>query len=1066
MKNLLKIVICMLSSVLFSVQLCYAQEDSQPGEAAAGNIVDPVENSGGYSAVLYDNRNGLPTSEANDIEETEDGFIWIGSYGGLIRYDGCSFERIDSTQGITSVVSLYADSEDRLWIGTNDNGLALMGKGFFRMWKTADGLHSEKINTITGDDSGLIYIGTSYGIALIDSEMNLRTLDDPRLQGLYVDVLKTGRDGRIYGLTNNNELFVLKNGELQFWLSREDTPAEGVGAFLPDAERPGYLYFGDEQSTLYYGNPENSFSDIRQTDISPLADVRDIKKFGDQLWICARNGIGVLQNGVFSVIEGLPMSNSVQQMMADYEGNLWFCSNRQGVMKIVPNRFQDIFERWGLEETVVNSTCMYDDVLMIATDKGLLAVNADGPVESLPLTKAQTASGENVPADDLIRLLDGCRIRSIIRDSQDRMWISTWSPFGLIRYDHGEAVFFSQADGLLSGHVRAVAERRDGSFAVAVSGGVSVIEGDRITRSWTHEDGVVNTETLTVAAGENGDILAGSNGDGIYVLNEDGVRCIGRDEGLTSGIVMRIKYDPVNGVYWIVTSNSLAYMTPDYQLTTIQKFPYSNNFDLYINNQNDAWILSSNGIYVIAAEDLLANEDLQPVHYSLANGLPCTATSNSYSELTEEGDLYIAGSTGAVKINISDPIENVSDMKVSVPFVDVDGVRTYPDENGVFNLGWDVHKLVVYPYVFNYSLTDPQVTYRLSGFELNPVTVSRSELIPVTYTELPGGSYSFEMSILDAMGHSARQISVPIKKEKTIFEYTWFYIFVTSVGIAVLFSLFYLYLNKKSQEFQKQQTEAVRKERLNTELQTATRIQNSMMPNIFPPFPERKEFDIYAVMDPAREVGGDFYDFFMVDDDHLCLVIADVSGKGIPAALFMMISKVIVKNSAMLVGNPSEVLTKANEAICSNNNVEMFVTIWIGILEISTGRVTAANAGHEYPALMKKGRFELLKDRHGLVIGAMPEAGYYDYEFTLEPGDKLFVYTDGVPEATNSKEEMFGTNRMIDALNISPQDPPEKLLGTVGTAVADFAAGAEQFDDVTMMCIEYMGSSGQQDKTE
>ena len=164
MKNLLKIVICMLSSVLFSVQLCYAQEDSQPGEAAAGNIVDPVENSGGYSAVLYDNRNGLPTSEANDIEETEDGFIWIGSYGGLIRYDGCSFERIDSTQGITSVVSLYADSEDRLWIGTNDNGLALMGKGFFRMWKTADGLHTSHASLALKADCELVAVSRGYTI--------------------------------------------------------------------------------------------------------------------------------------------------------------------------------------------------------------------------------------------------------------------------------------------------------------------------------------------------------------------------------------------------------------------------------------------------------------------------------------------------------------------------------------------------------------------------------------------------------------------------------------------------------------------------------------------------------------------------------------------------------------------------------------------------------------------------------------------------------------------------------------------------------------------------------------
>ncbi len=1068
MKNLFKIITCLLTSLLLTVQplswACFAEEEGSSEETAempAAEIVDPVENSDGFSAVLYNNRNGLPTSEANALAETKDGFIWIGSYSGLIRYDGRNFERMDSTGGITSVVSLYVDEMDRLWVGTNDNGLAVMESGTFRMWKTSDGLNSDKINSITGDDNGLIYIGTTYGISVIDSDMNLHVLDDPQLQGLYVDLLRTGNDGRIYGLSSNDDLFILKDGKLEFYLSQQDNPIHGTVCILPDENRPGYLYLGNEETTLYYGNPENGFSDIRETDISPLTDVKDIQRFDDQLWICGRNGIGVLDNGKFTNIENLPMNNSVQHVMADYEGNLWFCSNRQGVMKIVPNRFQDIFVHYGLSEAVVNSTCLYDDILLIGTDTGLIAVNEDERITSIPLSKAVTASGRDLGVSDLISLLDGHRIRSIIRDSSDRLWISTWRGCGLICYDHGEVVSFNESDGLLSNHIRTVAEGPDGSFAAAVSGGVSVIRDGQVIKSYGKGDGIANTETLTVVCAENGDILAGSNGGGIYVINEKGIDCIDTEDGLMSGIVMRIKYDPVNKVYWIVTSNSIAYMTSDYKVTTIRKFPYSNNFDLYINDNNDAWILSSNGIYVIAAKDLLQNEEIAPVHYSLANGLPCTATSNSYSELTENGDLYISGSTSAVKVNIDEPLENVSNMKVSVPYIDVDGVRMYPDENGEFHLGWDVHKLIVYIYVFNYSLTDPQVTYYLSGYERNPVSVSRSDLTPVTYTQLPGGSFDFVVSILDAMGHSDKQIVVPIIKEKTVFEQSWFYIFVSMVGFAVLCSLVYLYINKKTKDFEKKQAEAVEKERLNTELQTATRIQTSMMPHVFPPFPDRKEFDIYATMTPAREVGGDFYDFFMIDDDHLCLVIADVSGKGIPAALFMMISKVIVQNSAMLVGSPSEVLTKTNEAICSNNQVEMFVTIWIGILEISTGKVTATNAGHEYPALMKNGRFELLKDKHGLVIGGMPEARYSEYEFMLDPGDKLFVYTDGVPEATDAAEQMFGTDRMIDALNKNPDGSPEKILESVSTAVKAFVKDAEQFDDMTMMCIEYRGTAGQ-----
>ena len=254
------------------------------------------------------------------------------------------------------------------------------------------------------------------------------------------------------------------------------------------------------------------------------------------------------------------------------------------------------------------------------------------------------------------------------------------------------------------------------------------------------------------------------------------------------------------------------------------------------------------------------------------------------------------------------------------------------------------------------------------------------------------------------------------------------------------------------------------KERIGTELSLATQIQAAMLPHVFPPFPDRTDFDLYASMDPAKEVGGDFYDYFLVDGDHLGLMIADVSGKGIPAALFMMASKIILQSVAMLGGSPGEILTKTNEAICSSNEALMFVTVWVGILEASTGRLTCANAGHEYPVIKRKdGGFALYKDRHGFVLGGMDGIVYKEYEIQLEPGDKLFVYTDGVPEATNLEKEMFGTERMLAALNERPDDAPQDVLKNVRRAVDDFVRGAEQFDDLTMLCLEYKGPQAKED---
>ena len=250
-------------------------------------------------------------------------------------------------------------------------------------------------------------------------------------------------------------------------------------------------------------------------------------------------------------------------------------------------------------------------------------------------------------------------------------------------------------------------------------------------------------------------------------------------------------------------------------------------------------------------------------------------------------------------------------------------------------------------------------------------------------------------------------------------------------------------------------------ERITTELSLATEIQMAMMPHIFPPFPDRPEFDVYATVTPAKEVGGDFYDFFLIDDDHLCLVIADVSGKGIPAALFMMVSKIILQSCAMLGRSAAEILTKTNEALCSNNQAEMFVTVWLGVLEISTGKLTAANAGHEYPGLKAaNGSFELVKDKHGFVVGGMEGAKYQEYELQLEPGAKLFLYTDGVPEATDAAKQMFGVERMLAALNEEPDGTTEQVLKNVSNAVSGFVKDAEQFDDLTMLCLEYKGHEG------
>ena len=248
------------------------------------------------------------------------------------------------------------------------------------------------------------------------------------------------------------------------------------------------------------------------------------------------------------------------------------------------------------------------------------------------------------------------------------------------------------------------------------------------------------------------------------------------------------------------------------------------------------------------------------------------------------------------------------------------------------------------------------------------------------------------------------------------------------------------------------------KERISAELNIATQIQADMLPT---DFPDRKEFDLYATMDPAKEVGGDFYDFFMIDDEHLGLVMADVSGKGVPAALFMVIAKTLIKNRALMGGSPSEVLSYANEQLCEGNGAELFVTVWFAILDLKTGKGVAANAGHEHPVIRRVGgEYELVVYRHSPAVATLEGLPFKQHEFELQPGDRLFVYTDGVPEATNAHDELFGTERMLTALNKHAQATPQELLPAVRKEIDRFVTTTPQFDDITMLVLDYWGPEG------
>lgn len=285
------------------------------------------------------------------------------------------------------------------------------------------------------------------------------------------------------------------------------------------------------------------------------------------------------------------------------------------------------------------------------------------------------------------------------------------------------------------------------------------------------------------------------------------------------------------------------------------------------------------------------------------------------------------------------------------------------------------------------------------------------------------------------------------------FTYGIQFIILATVGAAVY--MFSVIIRVQNDEYAHQQEVATR---LGTELNMATDIQASQLPRLFPAFPNRPEFDVFASMTPAKEVGGDFYDFFLIDSTHIGLVMADVSGKGVPAALFMMVSRVLIKSHLQSGESPGEALANVNEQLCESNEAQLFVTVWLAVLDITTGKGIAANAGHEHPVLRREGgQYELITYRHSPAVATMEGIRFREHDFQLNPGDTLFVYTDGVAEATNAENELFGSERMLEALNRNPEALPEETLSNVMDGINSFVAGAEQFDDITMLCFKFNG---------
>ena len=697
----------------------------------------------GYATKHYDATNGLPTSDANTVLAASDGFIWIGGYSGLLRYDGTSFERQDSTDGLTNANAIFEDSKGRIWVGTNDNGVVVMDHGVNRHYSYEDGLRSSSIRCLTEDGNGRIYIGTTHGLSYVDEDMILRNFDDVQLNDAYLSSLVYDGRSKIYGNTKSGAVFCLENNRLIGYFNGRELSGHyngtekkigDVTTVFVNPDDPDILWIGTNTGTVGKGRFENKFTDIEILVDGVFSDINKIKSFSDRIWIIADSVICYLNDDdQISVLENMPLNSAISDMTEDYEGNLWFSSNRQGIMKIVANSFTDITEHMGLENTVVNSTCILDGILYIGTDKGLQI----------------TDRISNNLTNKLSEFLEDSRIRCITKDNDKNLWVSTYSnEKGLVCYTHdGRIISYTEAVGMPSNQVRCAILANDGSILAATNGGLAIIKNGEIVRVIGSKSGISNTVFLTVAEDDEGHIYIGSDGDGIYVIDGNKITRLSREDGLESDVVMRIKWDPNRELFWIVTSNSIAYLK-DGKITTVNSFPYTNNYDVYYDNNGNIWVLASNGIYVVKADNMLSGEKIEYLFYDSSRGLPSVPTGNSFSDVDDDGTLYISGRSGVSSTNLNQVFESTFDIKMCVKSITCDDEAIDPEADGSYILPATTGRIQIHTAILNYTLSNPTVRIYLEGGKDEGIITNQSSLIPLDYTNLGAGKYKLHIQIL------------------------------------------------------------------------------------------------------------------------------------------------------------------------------------------------------------------------------------------------------------------------------------------------------------------------------
>ena len=805
-----------------------------------------------YVQTVYSTTNGLPCGEANAIGMTNDGVLWVGTYAGLYRYNGREFRRMSELDSVRNVNCLYVDEQGRLWIGTNDNGLSIMiNEKIVNIIDRNHGLPSNSVKSIIQSTDGYYYIGTTAGMQVLTLNTGLQrvgTLSEVN----YADHIAADDSGYVAAVNNKGYLFLIRQGKVVF--STRLTGSQDYYtccSFEPD----GSLLVGTYGDTIYRfvidGDILVPAGDSRYgTDkvfrrCDGLKNIKTLMRMENgELFICADNGIAHIEtDGTYQKINTGNFNNSIDHMLVDYQDNLWFTSSRLGLLRLAPSDFRNLYNAEGfnlsrkeLQEMieqdsdditsaitsarnkVVNTVVQWNGNFYIGTDEGMDAVDSTG---------RNRITGED---DPLVSHFSGNRIRCMIvekqenEDEPDHLWVCT-ADAGLVevvpigkehanppdetdeKYQYYE---FNNEKGNFGKKARVAYQMEDGTvLAAADDWGLSFIRDHDVDEPLNESNGNIKSKVLAIAElpDEDHTILAGTDGDGIAVIKNRKVKNIlTKVDGLSSEVILRIVPDSVDeGAAYIVTGNGLCYMEPDHTIRALDRFPYYNNYSLWVRDEDTLFVFSSAGIYIVNRDDLLHGEGT--LEYDLLDvrqGLNGSLTANSWTWYSEEShELYLPSNQGVFVMNTESLTKGTRYYRMNVAGIKT-GETIHRVERGVTTIiPRDAGKIEILPEVINYSIQDPDVGFYLEGFDSDWSIVPQNSLSSIVYSNLPPGDYVFHLAIYDGNQNTPLTERVyPISIPKEMYDNNWFIFYILFVPMFTVFWVTWLLLKRHERKVQ------------------------------------------------------------------------------------------------------------------------------------------------------------------------------------------------------------------------------------------------------------------------